>query len=151
MLVVEGVGAIDGQPLGTDVFNYEPGMALLPDFQLIASNPLGDGSADVCDGGGVPATAPFEFADTPAASATINDLTCRANALMGSTSCVRDGATRQEVFASGFQPDRQFCLPVGRNFAFPEGNTFVTVRLRLADGVTYTEPAVLVLRVEPQF
>lgn len=147
IIVVEGRRGADNIPVGASTFNYEPSNPnVLPDLQMIASRPLGNGSLAVCDNmpptfGGVPAVSPPDFTPTQATSRAINDLGCRFVDGSGATSgrtaagaCVLypDGEYR---FANA-QSQIQFCATVSRPMIFPRGDTLLSVRLRSTSGVT---------------
>lgn len=137
ILVVEGRPGISGAPVGLATFRED--LASLPDLQVLASRPLGDGSPRVCDntapGGGVPAIDPPDFSPTPENIAAINDFACR----------FVDGEGRHQgvgpaeactLFPTGDyefvnrSSTVQYCALVSRFFEFPLGDTVVTVRLR---------------------
>jgi hypothetical protein len=117
---------------------YNPGG--LPDLQVIVSRPLGDGSTAVCDAGpeifgGVPATTPLEFGG-PGFADAVNDLGCRVNdgtgLALGRTNSL-DACTRSgDVFGFGFvaaDTTVQYCLPIARDWSFPDGDTIVAARV----------------------
>jgi len=142
--------------VGLSTFNWIPGDPnALPDFQIMASNPLGDGSAAVCDNqppgflGGVPAVDPPQFGGSTVVSAAINDLSCRFNP-RGTQfdACTRNGQ-KDTAFASS-ESTVQFCSDpaVGAEIAFPIGDTRLTVRVRDTTGIP-GEPASMILRVAP--
>ena len=154
-LVVEGAPGISGAPVGLSTFRED--LASLPDLQIVASRPLGDGSPAVCDndprGGGVPAVNPPDFGASPENIAVINDFACRFRDGEGHPSGVgpADACT---LFPSGDfafvnqASTVQFCAQVSRLFAFPEGDTVLTVRLR--DVLGNVGPAAqIVVRVLP--
>jgi hypothetical protein len=118
----------------------------LPDLQMIVSRPLGDGSPIYCDAdppglGGVPATDPFEFRSDADAVLAINDLGCRADDGFGNprgrpgpSACTRLAPTGKVApVADG--TTAQFCVPIARAWAFPEGDTLVAARVRDTAGV----------------
>ena len=134
-LVVEGAAGTNRRQVGNTA--YAPGA--LPALQLLVSRPLGDGSAVVCDAaaplfGGVPATVPLLFADTPAVRDAVNDLGCRVDDGQGqpfgrqvNSACTLDrNGTYQMVNAASAV---QFCLPIAGAWQFPSGDTVVAVRL----------------------
>lgn len=151
MIIVEGRPGTSGFPVALST--YQEDLSGLPDLQIVASRPLGNGSAAVCDvplpGGGVPAVSPAAFSDV----AAVNDLACR----------FRDG----EGLPMGVGPDEactqfpsgdyefvvntsttQYCAIVARVFSFPEGDTLLTVRLRDTQG--FVGPtAQLIVRILP--
>lgn len=121
-------------PAGRPIFNYETGQGLSlvaearagsnrvrpgestipdstgdPDVQMILSQAIGDGSAAVCDTvepniGGVPATVPFSFDESPAARDHIHDLGCRFD----------DGKGRR----LGRRDPLEACTFTGQNFGY---------------------------------
>ena len=137
---------------------FVEGGAALPSFQMIVSRPLGDGSATVCDAdppepGGVPAVEPFGFDDTPEIVAAINDLGCRVDdglgAALGRTTnfCTRLAPTNDAALVPRFDPSTvQFCLPIARAWAFPEGDTIVAARAVDTSNVT-GPPREIVIRI----
>lgn len=155
-LVVEGAPGISGAPVGLSTFHDH--LASLPDLQIVASRSLGDGSAAVCDntppGGGVPAVEPADFSPRPELIAAVNDFACRFRDGEGHPSGVgpADACT---LFPSGdfgfVNPSStvQFCAQVTRLFAFPVGDTVLTVRLRDIQGNVGPE-ARIVVRVSPR-
>ncbi|MDX2167505.1 MAG: hypothetical protein SF182_10595 [Deltaproteobacteria bacterium] len=138
------------------LFGYSE--AGLPDVQLIASQPLGDGNAAVCDTappliGGVAATNPLEFEG--ASSAVINDFGCRLNdgageprGRLGSMfACTVEGDSGTYAFVT---PDStvQYCLPIAQAWSFAPGDTVIAVRVRDAAGAVGARQEIVV-RVEP--
>ncbi len=150
-VVVEARPGLDFRPVGTTTFT--PGG--LPDFMMVASRPLGNGSLDVCDDGtsgppgGVPAIEPAVFGDTQASRDAINDLGCRFSARTDDGSaCTRDfSATSSFVDPTSMV---QFCplVGIGSEVAFPPGDTRLTVRVRNVLGQV-GPPASMVIRVLP--
>lgn len=149
----------DGRPAGLDASVV--GGATLPSFQMIVSRPLGDGSAAVCDAdppiaGGVPAAAPFAFSDAPDVVAAISDLGCRVDdgeaQPLGRRSnfCTRLAPTNDAALVPRFDVGTvQFCLPIARAWAFPEGDTIVAARARNINGET-GPPTEIVIRIPEQ-
>ncbi len=154
-LVIEAQRGTDGRPVGATAFNANG----LPDLQVIASRPLGDGSAAVCDAdlpapGGVPAVEPFAFSSDPVVVDAINDLGCRAdnggsdlleNAFRRRPCTRAAGGTtfaRVDPAAEG-----QFCISIARAWAFSLGDTIVAARVRAASGGETSEPAEIVVRI----
>ena len=136
-LVVEGRSGADGRPVGEIAFS-DTG---LPDLQILVSRPLGDGSAAVCDvdpegeNGGVPASDPPVFSDSAMIRDAINDLGCRVNNGQGDAVARKlgDACTRFADGSFGFVDSAsqvQFCLPIARAWAFPQGDTIVAARVR---------------------
>jgi len=156
-LVAEGKPGPSRRPVGTFSFRWDPGdPSVRPDIEVILSRPLGDGSLAVCDNappstGGVPASA--SFAQTQAISDAINDLGCRfvdgsgnPRGRSAGEACTRfpDGEFR----FVGDGTTVQFCAPVVEWFAFPPGDTLVTVRLRDIAGDS-SSPLRMIIRVLP--
>jgi hypothetical protein len=137
------------------------GGGALPSFQMIVSRPLGDGSAAVCDAdppnaGGVPAVDPFLFSDAPVVVAAINDLGCRTDDGLAeprgraSAFCTRLAPTNKTGLVPRFDGGTvQFCVPIARAWAFPEGDTIVAARARDVSGET-GPPTEIVIRIPEQ-
>jgi hypothetical protein len=159
-VVVEGRPGGSRQKIGLSTFNSDPMDPLArPDLQLLVSQPLGDGSAAVCDNmppdaGGIPAVNPTDYAFTQPISDAINDLGCRfvdglGRPLGRSTSqdactLALDGSGEFRFVSPG--STTQFCGAIAPPFAFPLGDTLVTVRLR-DQGKNLSLPAQIVIRV----
>lgn len=140
LLVFEGTTGRDRSPVGSRAFVPQGGGSFgWPDLQVIVSQPLGNGSAAVCDkqrpqAGGVPGVPSLSFDDTPAVRNAINDLGCRFDDGTGEPRGV------PEEFACTFFPDGefhfvrpestiQFCALVTSAWAFRPGRTIVKARL----------------------
>ena len=153
-LVVEGKPGANGLPVGRNA--YEPvvcpgsgdGAAAadplaFPDLQIQVTRDLGNGSAAVCDdsgptAGGVPGVDPPSFAPTTTAIAAANDLGCRFVDGNG-IPCARperDSCVLFDTREGYVDPNStvQFCGRVTSWFAFPAGDTTVTVRLQDIEG-----------------
>jgi hypothetical protein len=141
--------------LATSTFNSSLTDAnLLPDFQIVTSRALGNGSATVCDVGpapqpigGVPAVDPPVFGGSQVASNAINDLSCRFDARSGSSqACTRDSFGTDTFVGDG--STTQFCTApgVGAELAFSLGDTYLTARVRDIAGQP-GPPASIVIRV----
>lgn len=157
-LIVEAQPGSGRRPPGRSAFADNG----LPDFQMILSRPLGDGSPQVCDVrapliGGVPATMPFAFSDDSAVTAAINDLGCRVNDGTGQPLArvtSMDACTSSNLGGpSGFAyvnaaSTVQFCLPIAGAWHFQLGDTAVAVRLRDQSGALGSVREILV-RIEP--
>jgi hypothetical protein len=154
-IVIEGKPGPSGRPVGRNAFNsssFDP--TLRPDLQIIVSRPLGDGSLAVCDDtlpfiGGVPASQ--SFALTQAISDAINDFACRFVDGSGNPGgrSPPDACTRQpdgEFRFANSSSTVQFCGTIAQPFAFPTGDTTVTVQLRDSRG-DLSSPASLIIRV----
>ena len=158
-IVVEAEQGTSRKDPGTSTFNPGGGA---PDLQVEVSQPLGNGSADVCDNGtgtppvfgGVPATDPPDFSDDPGVADRLNDLACRftdgTNQMVARTcsqfsACIlgRDGQYSCQ------NPDSkvQFCGPMAQYLAFPSGDTLVTARVRDVIG-NLGPPKQLIVRVQ---
>jgi len=154
-IIVEGRPGDSGAPLGLQGFSDEGA----PDLQIVVSRPLGDGSREVCDAdpddpanqGGIPASRDFTDEDA------MNDLGCRVNDGTGqplardssSEACTQTDAPGG--FGFGFVDDAttaQFCLPIARAWAFPEGDTVISARLRDTQG-NVGFPVEIVVRIAP--
>jgi len=156
LIVVEAKSGISGGSVSIDTFNWDPwDPEVLPDFQIVTSNALGDGSWNVCDNlpgdlGGVPAIEPPEFSGSQPVADALNDFGCRFVALGGggSAPCTKEAGTMDPKFVNP-KSSRQFCTSpgVGAEIAFPAGNTRLTVRIW--DTLGYPGlPASVIVRVE---
>lgn len=137
LLVVEAKRGASRAAVGTRTFNWDPeDPQVLPDFRIVSSRPLGNGSAKVCDSspsdlGGVPAVDPPAFSGTQAIADALNDLGCRFAAKgQSSEACTRRPPTMEPAFIDGTSTN-QFCSSpgVGKEIAFPVGDTRLTVRV----------------------
>jgi hypothetical protein len=155
-LYIEARPGSGTRPVGQVTFNSDLGDPnVLPNLQITVSNPLGNGSAAVCDDGpdppigGVPATNPPMFGGTQAAANAINDLSCRFNARTTSgDACTRNSQQDPSFVAVGTRV--QFCpsVGVGSEIAFPIGDTRVTARI--TDVLGQPGPAAsIIIRVVP--
>jgi len=137
-LIVEGRAGASLRPVGDSAFSSGE----LPDFQSIASRPLGNGNPAVCDQramppGGIAATVPFGFRDDAASINRINDLGCRINdgsgAMVGRrdplNSCIDDSFAFEDPSTT-----IQFCGDIARSEEFPPGDTVLAARLRDLSG-----------------
>jgi hypothetical protein len=154
-LVVEARPGLSGAPTGAATF-VEGGV---PDLQVQATRPLGNGSAAVCDGGaptfgGVPAIDPPRLEDPQTIADPLNDFGCRFIDGQGRTqgrNCGVVGCVRFETGEYGCEngdAELQFCAPVSMPLAFPSGDTLVTVRVRDEAG-HLGPPARLIVRIAP--
>jgi hypothetical protein len=158
LIYLEAKPGISGRPVGTVTFNSNPfDSNVLPDLQIVASRPLGNGSTRVCDNqnnpplGGVPAVSPPSFGGTQAASNAINDLSCRFDVRGNSSlACTRDPFQQVAIFV-GQGSTVQFCISpaVGSEIAFPLGDTILTARVRDVLGQP-GHPVSIVIRVTSQ-
>jgi len=154
-VVIEAQPGPSHASVGPNGYNYDAAdPSVLPDMQVILSRPLGNGSLAVCDktppnAGGVPRTSPFQFAQTSAVAAAVNDFGCRVN----------DG-TGQPLGVSNFNactmfPDGefhfvnpastlQFCTPIDTAATFPPGDTIIKARVRDTQGSIGPEREIVV-------
>jgi len=132
-IVVEGATGPSGLPPGTVTFNTAPNNpARRPDLQIESSNPLGDGSTAVCDGG-VPAVAPPDFGPSQTVANTLNDFACNfAAATSPNSACTLNAFGATSFLGTGTQV--QFCGLVTRTRSFPTNQTVLSVRLRDTGG-----------------
>lgn len=158
-LIVEGRPGDSGFEPGDSAFSFS--VSSMPDLQILASQPLGNGSPDICDrsgstAGGVPHVDPPTFTESLDVIAAVNDLACRflngAGVALGrrssEDSCVEIPTDSGQFRFAGSGSTIQFCGLVDASYRFPEGDTRLTVRMRdiLANvGI----PAQIVVRVEP--
>jgi hypothetical protein len=156
-LIVEARPGTNLTPVGRQAAVQDG--ASLPDLQVILSNPLGDGSMALCDTdlpnvGGVPAVQPFEFSDTPEVIQAINDFGCRADDGFGDPQgrAAPPGACTRlqpsgEIGPVAKRTTVQFCIPIARAWAFPEGQTRIAARVRDVTGQT-GPPREIVLQIQ---
>lgn len=145
--------------VGRSTFDWSPvDPTLLPDFQALASRPLGNGSGAVCDDaqpepGGVPATDPPVFATTQAVANAINDFSCRFKDGLG----LRRGrdalnactTTGDGTFAFvNSTSTTQFCGLINDPLTFLLGDTRITVRVRDEDG-NISASQQIIIRITP--
>lgn len=157
-IVIEGRRGGTNAPLEERTFQWHPANpGLLPGVQLIVSQPLGDGSLDVCDDtgpslGGVPATVGL-FDGSQGAADAINDFSCRFKNGFGdrrgrepdSACTVSDDGFFRFVDAAS---QIQYCGLVNNAIAFPAGDTRVAVRIQDTQG-NRSEVSEFILRVAP--
>jgi hypothetical protein len=134
--------------------SFDP--SVRPDFEIIVSRALGNGSSAVCDNmlpdiGGVPAATSFDT--TPAISGAINDFGCRFVDGAGNFGGrgEREACTLFEDGDYHFKDDfstAQFCAGIAGPFAFPVGDSMVWVRARDVSGAP-GPPAAFVVRIRP--
>lgn len=135
-LVVEQAPGPSNRDVGKTTFDWSPSDPnQLPDFRIVSSRVLGNGSATVCDVtppniGGVPAVDPPVFGGSQAVANAINDFACRFD----SRSNTSDACTRNQFgefqFVTPGTRVVQFCssIGVGQELAFPAGETKLTAR-----------------------
>jgi hypothetical protein len=158
-VVVEGRPGASRRPVGMSAFAPDPSdPTVRPDLQIQVTQPLGNGSPEVCDNllpviGGVPAVNPPNFEVTQTISDRLNDLGCRfltGDGVPGS----RGSADACTVFSDGVPrfvnraSTTQYCGQIARRFGFAAGDTVVTVQLR--DSVGNLGPlAQIIVRIVP--
>jgi hypothetical protein len=160
VIIIEGKRGPNRRPVGLSSFDSDPfNPGVRPALEIIVSRALGDGSTTICDDrppriGGIPASPTFAF--TQQISNAINDLACRfvdgEGLRMGRgsplDSCIKwpDGLSR---FANEEESSVQFCsVSIAEEFAFPVGDTTVSVRLSDVDGRP-GPPVSFIVRVKP--
>jgi hypothetical protein len=114
-------------PVGTSTFNPEG----LPDLQVQVDEPLGNGSAAVCDNqlpsiGGVAPVSPPDLAFSD--PGPVNDFACRFSA----EPCTLDQFGEPRFLAANSTV--QFCAVIDSVIGFASGDTRVSGRLRDTDG-----------------
>jgi hypothetical protein len=142
LLVVEARPGQSGRLVGT-VTNTDPSDPdVLPDLQIVASQPVGNGSPAVCDQGpvvfgGVPAIVPPGFDGSQATANAIKDFGCRFEARSPSiNACTVDRLSSDERFVMA-NTTVQFCTSIDSVLAFPRmplRDTVLTVRVLDIDG-----------------
>lgn len=149
LVYVEGRPGTSGLPVATNLLStVRDSPAGRPDLQILVSRALGDGSATVCDkafpdDGGVPAVEPADFAEEQAVSDALNDLGCRFRVFAEpGFACTQDNNGNFRF--AGVGTAVQFCSLVNDAFAFPAGDTVVTVRLRDTAGNVGPAAAIVV-------
>lgn len=156
-IVVEGRPISPLRGMGESAFRWDPGdPTVRPDLEVIVSNPLGNGSTLVCDNeppdiGGVPSST--GFLDDQQVANAVNDFGCRFVNGEG-VPTARGPNDACTAFADGLfhfvdSTSRvQFCGQIAEPFAFPVGETQVTVRLRDRFGAVGPASA-MIIRVRP--
>jgi hypothetical protein len=153
LIVVEAKKGASRASVGTSTFNWDPNdPEALPDFQIVSSRPLGDGSVKVCDDmpgnlGGVPAVDPPVFSGTQAVANALNDFGCRFDVRGASSdACTKAAVTMDPSFVSS-DSSKQFCSSpgVGTEIGFPTGErTRLTVRIKDVAGYPGLPSAIVV-------
>jgi hypothetical protein len=136
LLVVEAAPPPSGAPIGTDVIDSVAGdPSHRPDLQVIVDRQLGNGSRDICDEFGIPASDDLDFSPlTQRLADTINDLSCRFEVATRNNAACTQNSFGQLGFVTA-TTRAQFCLAVGSGMAFPAGDTLVAVQLRDQSGL----------------
>lgn len=138
-IVVEAIRGPSGLNPGTSTFDWSPSNPnVLPDFMIVSSSALGNGSTAVCDDtppsfiGGVPAVDPPAFGGSQFVANAINDFSCRFDArTISNDACTRTSSGDSGFVSSG--PNLvQFCptVGIGVEIAFPLGETTLTAIVR---------------------
>ncbi|HVN86489.1 MAG TPA: hypothetical protein VMW17_16765 [Candidatus Binatia bacterium] len=139
ILVIEAKPGLSNYEVGRSVFNYDANDPhKQPDLQLVSSNPLGDGSEEVCDNhrpniGGVPAVNPPSFKETQEVSDALNDMACRFEVFIEGASSCTTTTTGSFAFVNN-ESTTQFGMVVARAWNFPVGTTLLTARVRDVEG-----------------
>ena len=139
ILVVEGKPGPSGLNPGLSVFSYVPNdPRQRPDLQIESDRNMGDGSRTVCDKrlpniGGIPGIRRPDFAETKFISDALNDFACRFETFTQSDSACTMMPSGDFSFIAK-DTTMQYCMVVARAWAFPVGNTTLTVRLLDTDG-----------------
>src|SRR5207302_9910176 len=76
---------------------------------------------------------PMSFAETQKISDAINDFACRFETFIESDSSCTMSPNGDYAFMNK-ETTTQFCMLVAHAYAFPEGDTLLSVRLRDVDG-----------------
>jgi hypothetical protein len=158
IIVVEGRPGSSGKPLSTfgTVDNQASGSSRA-DLQVRADRRLGNGSLTVCDLGpppdpigGVPGPDDIDLGAWQAVTDAINDFACRFDVHNTSAQACTLDDLGNYAFASEevVVQTRQFCSApaIGREMAFPDGDTLLTVQLADTGG-NLGDQAKLILRV----
>jgi hypothetical protein len=155
-IVVEARPGPSNRPVGTNTFNsIATDPDALPNFRIVVSRALGNGSSLVCDNGpdppigGVPAVDPPVFGGSQTVANAINDLACRFDARTTSGDACTRNASQEAAFVNS-ATRVQFCpqLGVGSEIAFPLGDTRVSALVTDALGQPGF-PASIIIRVAP--
>jgi hypothetical protein len=139
MMLVETKPGVSNLEPGRRVLAVDPNDPLArPDLEIQVNKALGNGSAAVCDRrrpniGGVPAINPPSFANTKKVADAENDLACRFETFIESASACTQDKHGDFSFVNP-ETKTQFCMIVAKAWAFPLGDTLVSVRLRDKEG-----------------
>ena len=139
IIVVEAKPGKSGAEVARRVSAYVPGDPhVRPDLEIQSTHDMGNGSPAVCDRvrpniGGIPGIDPPNFEETQKISDALNDLGCRFETFIESeSSCTMQANGDYAFIEKG--TTTQFCMLVAHAYAFPEGDTLVSVRVRDVDG-----------------
>lgn len=169
-IFIEGRSGNSGAVLGQCNSSYDEfSPALVPDIQILANRPLGQGNPAVCDGpvsaptgfncgdrppnvtpfGGIPAVDPPDFdAGTRAVADALNDFGCRMQFTGSSTDACTKTASGNPRFVNS-RSTGQFCtagLVSAGDMLFHRGDTMLTARWRDQAG-NVSDLARLIVRV----
>jgi hypothetical protein len=139
MLVIEAKPGDSELEVGRRVFAYVPDdPTIRPDLEIQSTRDMGNGSAEVCDRrrpniGGIPGINPPSFAENKRVSSAINDFSCRFETFIESESSCTMGPNGDYSFINP-ETTTQFCMIVARAYAFPVGDTVLSVRVRDTEG-----------------
>jgi hypothetical protein len=139
MLVVEVKPGEGGYEPARRVFAHDPNDAMMrPDLEIEANRDMGNGSREVCDRlrpnvGGVPGINPPSFAETRQIADALNDFACRFETFIESDSSCTLNKNGDYSFVRK-DTTTQFCMIVARAWAFPVGDTLLSVRVRDSEG-----------------
>lgn len=133
IVVVEASRGLSGALPGSSL---QPS-ASRPDLQIESTQPLGNGSAAVCDtgpassgGGGVPGINPPSFLPSdPTITDALNDFACRFQAFTPAAPCTFTDASGDARLVNA-SAALQFCDSVGTTAAFPPGESILSVKVR---------------------
>lgn len=140
MIVIEAKPGISNLEPARSIFRHDPkDPTARPDLEIEVTRPLGDGSHEVCDArrpriGGIPAINPPSFAENQQVSDILNDFACRFETFIESNASCTVEKNGDFSFLNPKESKVQFCMVVARSWAFPDGDTLVSVRLRDIEG-----------------
>lgn len=155
IIVVEAKPGKSGAEVARRVFSYVPNDPhTRPDLEIESSRDMGNGSTVVCDKqrpniGGIPGIRPASFAETRKISDAINDFACRFETFIESESCCTMKANGDYSFLTQ-GTTTQFCMLVAHSWAFPDGETILSVRVRDVDGNPGPVARMRIKRIPPQ-
>jgi hypothetical protein len=154
MIVVEVKPGIGGNEVSRRIFAHVPGdPSVRPDLEIESNRDMGNGSPEVCDRrkpniGGIPGINPPSFAETQRVSDALNDFGCRFETFIESDSSCTLEPNGDYSFVSK-ETTTQFCMMVARAYAFPVGETLLTLRVRDTEGNPGPTKQMRILRPPP--
>lgn len=156
MLILEAKPGLNGRPVGNFMPPIIPGQSQRPDLQILIDQPLGNGSATVCDtsanppAGGVPAVDPPTFGPGQHVTDALLDLACRFSAFQPSAPCTLNRFGQESVLTEGgiTASGRQFCAIIGTSINFAVGDTTLTAQVRDNQGVLGPRKQIIVRRTQ---